>query len=41
MVYAQNWYDCKTIKQAKREIREYLGVKRLPNGFCIWEQKGI
>lgn len=36
MVYSAHWF-AKDITQAKKEIREYLGVKRLPNGFCIWK----
>ena len=36
MIYAGNW-DAGNIKQAKKEIREYLGLKRLPNGFAIWK----
>lgn len=39
MVYASNWYEAKTIKEAKKQIREYLGLKKLPNGFAIWYNK--
>ena len=35
MVYAGNWY-ADTPEQAKKEIREMMGIKRLPNGFAIW-----
>lgn len=40
MVYASNWYDCYTMKEARAQIREYMGVKRLPNGFAIWLDSG-
>ena len=36
MVYASNWYEASTIAEAKKQIREYLGLKKLPNGFAIW-----
>jgi hypothetical protein len=39
MVYATHWYEACSIPEAKKQIREYLGLKKLPNGFAIWEQK--
>lgn len=38
MVYAENWYTACSITEAKKQIREYLGFKKLPNGFAIWEK---
>lgn len=38
MVYAANWYTARSISEAKKQIREYLGLKKLPNGFAIWEK---
>ena len=38
MIYANNWY-APTMEKARGEIRKELGMKRLPNGFSIWENK--
>ena len=40
MGYCANWYDYCNINEAKKQIREYMGVKKLPNGFAIWLWKG-
>lgn len=38
MGYAANWYTASSKKEARQQIREWLGLKRLPNGFAIWEK---
>lgn len=36
MVYAVNVY-ADDAAGAKQKLREFLGVKRLPAGSCVWE----
>jgi len=38
MAFASNWY-ANNEQTARKEIREMLGVKRLPNGFAIWKKE--
>jgi hypothetical protein len=37
--YARNWYEAHNKQEAREQIREEYGFKRLPNGFCIWEAR--
>ena len=36
MVYAEIWY-AKNIKEVKELIKKEYHIKRMPNGYAIWE----
>lgn len=36
--YCGDWFEASSIKEAKKQLRKHLEVKRLPRGFEIWEK---